>query len=105
MKKTAIVLLAILASVILIFTACNKDGKDKDMLTTTSPVTTTEAARTTERLTAPVMTDDASNNAGAPESTKKDSALADAVEGAADGVADANERIADGVRNAQNNNR
>lgn len=108
MKKMTIVLLAVIVSVILIFTACDKNDKDKDLITTTERATTTERVTTTEpertTVTDMLTSDPTSDNAGAPESTSNDSALADAVEDAADGVADANERIADGVRDAQNNN-
>ena len=107
MKKTAIILLAIIAAVILLFTGCDgKTGKDKETTTKAPAVTTTEE-RTTERDTRDsMMTSDREDaSAGAPESTNQDSALGNAVEDAADGMADANERIADGVRDAEENNR
>lgn len=108
MKKTAIFLLAIIAAVVLLFTACNGDTlKDKET-TTRLPDTssTTEAARTTERDTRDSMLDPDRevDSAGAPESTNQDSALGDAIEDAAEGAADLNEDIADGVRDAERNN-
>ena len=110
MKKTAIVLTLLILSVVLLFTGCGKSDMD-NKVTTTNPVTTTTPATTTAPVTEnnSLLTDELTTKNGTLESTSRDSALGDLVEGAAEGaadvnekMADANEKIADGVRNAEN---
>lgn len=104
MKKTAIVLMALIAAVAILFTACG-NKMDNDM-TTTLPNTTEAPSVTVPGTDNDILTTDNDSTAynGAPESTNRDSALGDAVEDAAEGAADANERIADGVREAEERN-
>lgn len=106
MKKTAIILMALIAAVAILFTGCGR-RMDNDM-TTTLPATT-QAPSTTMPGTEndSLLTTERNSTAynGAPESTSRDSALGDAIEDAAEGAARANDRIADGVREAESNSR
>lgn len=103
MKKTAIVIIALIAVVAILFTGCGKKA-DNDMNTTTKPATTQTPSTTvpvTENNSMLTTERDSTAHNGAPESTSQDSALGDAIEDAADGAARAGERIADGVRDAE----
>ena len=105
MKKTAIVLVALIAAVTILFTACGT-RKDNDM-TTTLPNTTVAPSVSVPDTAHDILTTEHDNSTahnGAPESTNNNSALGDAVEDAAEGAARANERIAEGVREAETNN-
>ena len=104
MKKTAIVLMALIAAVAILFTACGS-RKDNNM-TTTLPNTTVAPSVTVPDTDNDMLTTDNDSTAhnGAPESTNNNSALGDAVEDAAEGAARANERIAEGVREAETKN-
>lgn len=106
MKKTAIVIMALIAVIAILFTACGKNGTDKMDITTTLPNTTVAPATTMPDTDNDILTTDNNSTAynGAPESTSTDSALGDVVEDAAEGAARANERIADGVREAEERN-
>lgn len=102
MKKTAIILTALILAVAILFTGCGRKT-DNDM-TTTMPATT-QAPSTTMPGTEndSMFTTERNSTAynGAPESTSQNSALGDAIEDAADGAARAGDRIADGVREAE----
>lgn len=103
MKKTAIVIIALIAVVAILFTGCGKKA-DNDMNTTTKPATTQTPSTTvpvTENNSMLTTERDSTAYNGAPESTSQDSALGDVIEDAADGAARAGERIADGVRDAE----
>ncbi len=119
MKKTAIVLMALIAAIAILFTACGKK-MDNDM-TTTLPETTVAPSVSVPDSENDTLTSEHNSTAynGAPESTNQDSALGDAVENAAEGardaadgigdaaeraaddIGDANQRIADNVREAE----
>ena len=100
MKKTAIILAALITVIAILFTACSmKDDKTPD-LTSTSPATTKAPVTTTEK-TSLLTTEHNSLNNGAPESTSQDSALGNAIEDAADGAERAGDRIAEGVKDAE----
>lgn len=103
MKKTVIVLIAIMSLTAILFTACT--GKQSDNMTTVPNTTVAPSSSVPDTKNDIMETDkeDLSHN-GAPESTNNDSALGDAIEDAADGAARANEKIADGVRDAQEKN-
>ncbi|MBQ8208996.1 MAG: hypothetical protein IJZ35_00225 [Clostridia bacterium] len=110
MKKTAIVVILLALSVVLLFTGCTRKTDMDNNVTTTNPVTTTRPATENNSLTTGELT----TKNGTVESTSKDSALgdvvdgvadgaADVVEGAAEGAKDVGEGIANGARNAKNN--
>lgn len=92
MKKTAVLILAIVTAITIFFTGCGKkDNMMNDNTTTTRPATTQSATSTTKKAD-----DNTNENAGAPESTSQRSAIGEIVEGAADGVGD----VADGIGDA-----
>ncbi len=100
MKKTTIIIFAIIIALSLFFTACNREDENKPDITTTSPVTTTNPSTTVRND----ITDDIS---GVPESTNLDSAIGNAAEDIVDGageaaedIGDAAERVGDRIGNA-----
>ena len=94
MKRTAAMLIALIAAITIFFTGCSKD--DDNNLMNDNKTSTSTPATTSKPTTDNAITSNRDENAGAPESTSKDSALGDAVEDAADGVGD----IADGIDGA-----
>ena len=89
MKKTIIIISAIIMAISLFFTGCGKKDKDKTDVTTTVPAVTTTLPATTVKNE---ISDDMS---GVPESTKLDSAIGNAAEDIVDGAGDVAEDIGD----------
>lgn len=104
MKKLSVIIIAVIVSLMLLFTGCG-DKTGDTLTTTTTKATTTTKPVTTTKPAADTSEDESANMGGAPESTSERSAIGDAAERAAEGAADANERIAEGIRDAQQDNR
>ena len=101
MKKTTIIIFAIITALSLFFTACGKEDDNKTDVTTTMPAVTTTLPSTTMR------NDTTDSMSGVPESTRLDSAIGNAAEDIVDGagdvaedIGDAAERVGDRIGNA-----
>lgn len=99
MKRTATMLLALIAAITIFFTGCSKD--DDNNIMNDNKTSTSTPATTSKPTTDNAITSNKDENAGAPESTSKDSAIGDAVEDAADGIGDVADDIEDAADRAR----